>query len=124
MQFLIPLHVIDQLPPVRITDSVGMLPETLDQPLDELGYLWLSTTEARVYHMGNVIKEPLLQESYANLKSVSTHHKTNLENRDHWLWGRPRVRRGLQQLNNWAFTMQERYPVVVREKVNPSSISN
>ena len=62
MQYLVSRSAIDALP-MAWTDKLMMSKgEIVDRPLDEAGFLRLSTPEACVYHIGNMITEDWLRQ--------------------------------------------------------------
>jgi len=63
MQFIIPKHVARDVIPLPVSKGLHRAETTtLDQKIDELGYLHLSTKKNHVMHMGNVITEELVSE--------------------------------------------------------------
>ena len=63
MQFLMPQPVARKILPLPVTYGLGRQEDrSFDQKVDQAGYLHLSTLEAYVWHMGNVLDEKTLRE--------------------------------------------------------------
>ena len=85
-QFMIPHSTIEKIPHERFERAmkIGLLDETIDQA----GLLQLSPVKSYVYHIGNRIVEPWLQEEFKKLVEVALPKPSKTD--DHWFWSSAR----------------------------------
>jgi len=77
----------------------------LDQAIDRMGYLRLSTVERYTRHMGNVLTPGLLAEARTLGLPVDPEVVPSLTHRRHWLVRIPGVRRTLLALYNRLYNL-------------------
>ena len=103
MQYLVSREAIESLS-MRWADKAMMSKgETVDRPLDESGFLRLSTPEACVYHIGNVITEDWLLQEFRRLVSSAVPGRQDQRTRSSWFWRQRLVRQALRRIYTWSF---------------------
>lgn len=104
-QFVSPKCVIVKaLPNEWSCKLMGHMVE-LDEAVDNLGYLRLSTTQRYTRHIGNAISEELANEIKAmGLEAVTTVFPS-LSRHKHWLLSIPGARRLLKGIYDWLFNI-------------------
>jgi glycosyltransferase involved in cell wall biosynthesis len=105
MQFLISRAAIEALPHQRFEYALEPGEDHLiDQAIDDLGLLRLSTPRPYVYHIGNRVAEDWLVEEYERLVGGPLEKTTAPRDpRAHWFWGRSRVRDRMRAVSDWLF---------------------
>ena len=105
MQYLVSRSAIDALP-MAWTDKLMMSKgEIVDRPLDEAGFLRLSTPEACVYHIGNMITEDWLRQESQRLVSGAEPSGRDRRSTSSWFWQQRLVRLQRRPLDNPAGTL-------------------
>jgi hypothetical protein len=101
MVYAMSREAIGRLPHIRHDHPMGI---PLDDAVDEVGLLRLSTSRPVVYHIGNEIGEPWLMEEYERLVggSVAAPAARGTNGR-HWFWGSTRVRRVVKAVHSYSF---------------------
>jgi hypothetical protein len=74
----------------------------LDQAVDDLGYLRLSTVDRFTRHMGNTISPEMLKTAQQLGVSVGTTNQ-NVRRKKHWLLSIPGSGRLLRRIYNYLF---------------------
>ncbi|MCW5874855.1 MAG: glycosyltransferase family 2 protein [Anaerolineales bacterium] len=96
-QFMARKRILQQVLPIPAEKPMGRV-RLLDEAINTLGYLRLSTAEWHVQHMGNQLPAAgdLLDGS---LDTPATAHRANVAS----VWAWPPLRKLLQWLNGWTF---------------------
>jgi glycosyltransferase involved in cell wall biosynthesis len=101
-QFVTPKDVIVKALPSNWEGKLMGEMMELDQAIDELGYLRLSTIDRYTQHIGNSLNPNLLNE--ANELGLNIERKTQIgRKRKHWLLSVPGSRRVLRRIYNSIF---------------------
>ena len=103
MQCLVSRPAIEALPMTWTDKLMKTKGETVDRPLDELGFLRLSTPEACVYHIGNMITEDWLRQEFQRLVSGAAPSRQDRRSTSSWFWQQRLVRRALRRIYSWSF---------------------
>ncbi len=111
-QFITPKKIILQALPNQWSGKLMGSMVELDEAIDQLGYLRLSTTQRYTRHLGNVLKDDLLTELKAmGLKNIADITQTEIkphiaersERKKHWLLQIPGSRRILSAVYHRLF---------------------
>jgi len=108
-QFVCPKKVILQALPASWTGKLMGSMIELDEAIDDLGYLRLSTAQRYVRHLGNSLSEAVRQEtaglglSLENGSSPSPARQTSRGRKKHWLLRIPGSRRVFVSIYNRLF---------------------
>jgi glycosyltransferase involved in cell wall biosynthesis len=115
-QFVSPKQVILQALPTEWSGKLMGSMIELDEAVDDLGYLRLSTVDRYTRHLGNVLNEDVILEAQSlgllaennrqmNIKVFMPDRHKNLSRKRHWLLYIPGARRVLAGLYNRIFTI-------------------
>lgn len=102
MQYLVSRPSIGVLPmtwPDKLIMSKG---EPVARPLDKSGFLRLSTPEACVYHMGNMITEDWLRQEFQRLVSRAALSRQDRRSTSSWFWQQRLVWHALRRIYSWS----------------------
>ncbi len=103
MQYLVSRDAIEALSMIWTDKLMMSKGETVDRPLDTSGFLRLSTPEACVYHIGNMITEDWLRLEFQRLVSEALPNRQDRRKTSSWFWKQPLVRRALRRIYSWSF---------------------
>ena len=103
MQYLVSRSAIEALPMAWTNKLMMSKDTTVDEPLDQSGFLRLSTPEACVYHIGNMITEDWLRQEFQRLVSEPAPAQRRRRSMSSWSWQQRTVRYALRRLYSWSF---------------------
>ncbi len=103
MQYLVSRPAIESLPMTWTNKLMMSKGDTVDRPLDQSGFLRLSTPEACVYHIGNMITEDWLRQEFQRLVCEPAPTRQRPKSMSSWFWQQRYVRYVLRHVYAWSF---------------------
>ena len=103
MQYLVSRDAIEALSMIWTDKLMMSKGETVDRPLDTSGFLRLSTPEACVYHIGNMITEDWVRLEFQRLVSEALPSRQDRRKTSSWFWKQRLVRHALRRIYSWSF---------------------